>query len=75
MSKVIEINCETGESIERDMTSDELAAQAAMQAEAEANRIAAEIEAARVDALKVSARAKLVAGQPLTADEAALLVL
>ena len=75
MSKVIEIDCTTGESIERDMTPAELEAQAAMQAEAEANRLAAEAEAARVDALKVSARAKLVAGQPLTADEAALLVL
>jgi hypothetical protein len=75
MSKVIEIDCETGESIERDMTPAELEAQAAMQAEAEANRLAAEEEAARVDALKVSARAKLVAGQPLTAEEAALLVL
>jgi hypothetical protein len=57
------------------MTPAELEAQAAMAAEAEANRIAAEAEAARVDAVKVSARAKLVAGTPLTADEAALLVL
>jgi hypothetical protein len=75
MSKVIEIDCSTGESIERDMTEAELAAQAEMQAQTEANRLAAEEEAARVDALKVSARAKLVAGTPLTAEEAALLVL
>ena len=75
MSKVIEIDCSTGESVERDMTEAELEAQAAMQAEAEANRLAAEIEAARVEALKVSARAKLVAGTPLTAEEAETLVL
>lgn len=75
MSKVIEIDCSTGESVERDMTPAELEAQATMQAEAEANRLAAEEEAARVEALKTSARAKLVAGQPLTAEEAALLVL
>jgi hypothetical protein len=75
MSKVIEIDCSTGESIERDMTPAELEAQAAMAAQAESDRLAAEAEAARVEALKVSARAKLVAGQPLTAEEAALLVL
>lgn len=75
MSKVLEIDCSTGESIERDMTPAELEAQAAMQAQAEADRLAAEAEAARVETLKVSARAKLVAGTPLTEEEAATLVL
>jgi len=75
MSKVIEIDCSTGESVERDMTPAELEAQAAMQAQAEEARAAEDAAKAALDALKVSARAKLVAGQPLTADEAALLVL
>lgn len=75
MANAIEMNCETGEVIERPLTQEELAANEAIQAQAEADRAAAEAEAARVDALKVSARAKLVSGQPLTADEAALLVL
>jgi hypothetical protein len=75
MSKVIEINCETGESIERDMTPAELEAQAAMQAQAEENRAAEDAAKAALDALKASAKAKLVAGQPLTADEADTLVL
>jgi hypothetical protein len=75
MSKVIEIDCSTGESIERDMTPAELEAQAAMQAQAEENRAAEDAAKAASDALKASAKAKLVAGQPLTAEEADTLVL
>jgi hypothetical protein len=75
MSKVIEVDCSTGESIERDMTEAELEAQAAMQAQAEADRLAQEEAASALDALKASARAKLVAGQPLTEEEAGVLVL
>ena len=75
MSKVIEIDCSTGESIERDMTPAELEAQAAMQAQAEENRAAEDAAKAATEALKASAKAKLVAGQPLTAEEADTLVL
>ena len=75
MSTVIEIDCSTGISTERDMTSAELEAQAAMQAAAEAERLAAEEAKAALDALKASARAKLVAGTPLTEEEAATLVI
>lgn len=75
MSKVIEIDCSTGISTERDMTEAELAAQAAMAAQAEADRIAQEEAKAALDALKASARAKLVAGTPLTEEEAATLVI
>jgi hypothetical protein len=75
MSKVIEIDCSTGESIERDMTPAELEAQAAMQAQAEENRAAEQAEADAKAALKASAKAKLVAGQPLTEEEAATIVL
>lgn len=61
MSKVIEINCTTGESIERDMTPEELESQAAMQAKAEEDRASAEAEAAQVAADKAAAVAALVA--------------
>jgi hypothetical protein len=75
MTTVIEVNCETGESIERPLTAEEIAqreANAAAFAEAEAERVAA---AEALAALKASARAKLVAGTPLTEEEAATLVL
>jgi hypothetical protein len=75
MSKVIEIDCSTGVSVERDMTEAELTAQAAMAAQAEADRQAQEEAKAALDALKASARAKLVAGTPLTEEEAATLVI
>jgi hypothetical protein len=75
MSKVIEIDCSTGISTERDMTEAELEAQAAMQAQAAADRLAQEEAASALAALKASARAKLVAGQPLTEEEAGVLVL
>jgi hypothetical protein len=75
MSKVIEIDCSTGISTERDMTPAELEAQATMQAQAEEVRAAEDAAKAASDALKASAKAKLVAGQPLTADEADTLVL
>jgi glutamate racemase len=73
--KVIEINCATGETIERPMTAEEIAqreADAAAFAAAEAERVAA---AEALAALKASARAKLVAGTPLTEEEAATLVI
>lgn len=72
MSKVIEIDCSTGESIERDMTPAELEAQAAMQAEAERNRAAEDAAKAELEAAKASATAKLSA-LGLTADEIAAL--
>ena len=75
MTTAIEINCETGEVIERPLTADEIAANEAAAAQAEADRVAAEEAATALAALKTSARAKLVAGQPLTEEEAATLVL
>jgi hypothetical protein len=61
MSKVIEVNCETGESIERDMTADELVAQEAMRVQMEENRAAEEAAKAANDAAKASAESKLAA--------------
>lgn len=67
-------NCETQEETLVEFTAEEYAeAEAAAAAEAEAD-VARQAEADRVEALKVSARAKLVAGTKLTAEEAALLV-
>jgi hypothetical protein len=72
MSKVIEIDCATGISTERDMTQAELDAQAAMQAQAAEQQAAAEAEAAAKAAAKASAEAKLAA-LGLTAEEIAAL--
>ena len=73
-TKVI-IDCATGETKVVELTAAELAARDQIAAAAAEEREAREAEAARVAALKVSAKAKLVAGTPLTADEAAVLVL
>lgn len=70
-----EVNCETGAIIERPLTAEEITqreADAAAFVAAKAERTAvAEAHAA----LKASAKAKLVAGQPLTEAEAATIVL
>jgi hypothetical protein len=69
------VDCETGISTEIPLTAEEIAQReemAAAFAEAEAARVAAE-EA--LTALKASAKAKLVAGTPLTEEEAATLVI
>jgi hypothetical protein len=72
MATVIEVDCSTGISTEREMTAAEVTAQAAMQAEAEARRHEEEAEAAAVAEAKVSAEAKLTA-LGLTAEEIAAL--
>ena len=72
MTHVIEIDCATGISTERDMTQAELDAHAAMQAQAEADRAAAEAEAEAKATAKASAEAKLAA-LGLTAEEIAAL--
>lgn len=70
-----EINCETGEVIERPYTAEELANFEAFQQQQE-ERIAAEnAEKERIAALKESAKAKLIAGEPLTEEEASVLVI
>lgn len=73
--QVVEVNCETGEEIYRPMTAEELA-------QREEDRLAWEAletqkleAAAALVALKASAKAKLVAGQPLTEEEAAILII
>lgn len=69
------VNCETGIQETREYTPEEYAQDeldAIALAEVQASRIAAEEALA---ALKASAKAKLIAGQPLTAEEADTLVI
>jgi hypothetical protein len=73
LTKIV-VNCETGVTEEVELTPAEMAEVEAGRAQLELDREAAETEAARIEALKVSARAKLVAGEVLTADEAALII-
>ena len=69
------INCETGVQEEIELTDEEVAQREA-DAEAYATRKTEEDAAAEAKAaLKASAKAKLIAGQPLTAEEADVLVL
>ena len=73
--KKIVVDCSTGETTEVALTAEEIAQRdqdAAAYAEAEAARTAATEALA---ALKASAKAKLVAGTPLTEEEAATLVI
>jgi hypothetical protein len=73
-TKII-VNCATGEQSIVELTSAELAQRdqdAAAAAEAQAER---EEAAEALAALKASARAKLIAGTPLTEEEAAVLVI
>lgn len=71
----IEINCETGVESIIELTDAEVAEltyQAELAAEKKAEEDAAK---AAQEALKASAKAKLIAGQPLTAEEADTLVI
>jgi len=70
MTTAIEINCETGEVIERPLTADEIAANEAAQVQAEADRLAAEAEATT----KATAKAALLDKLGITAEEAILLL-
>jgi hypothetical protein len=71
----IEINCETGEETTRPLTAEEIAQLEAATAEFAEEQAAREAEAEALAALKASAKAKLVAGTPLTEEEAATLVI
>jgi hypothetical protein len=70
MTTAIEVNCATGEVIERPLTAEEIAANEAAAAQAEADRAAVEVKAA-ADA---EAKAALLAKLGITADEAKLLL-
>jgi hypothetical protein len=70
MTTAIEVNCKTGEVIERPLTAEELAANEAAAAQAAAEAHEAEVKAA-ADA---EAKAALLAKLGITADEAKLLL-
>lgn len=56
------------------LSAEEIAQRELEIAEAETRRAAFEAETARIEALKVSAREKMVAGEPLTEEEAAVVI-
>jgi aconitase B len=68
-------NCETGEVIQVPFTAEEIAEHEAMAAVETARRAAETAAAEALATLKASAKAKLIAGQPLTEKEAATIVL
>ena len=71
----IEINCTTGVESIIELTDAEIAQMATDRAAAEARQAEAAAAAEALATLKASAKAKLVAGTPLTAEEADTLVI
>ena len=71
----IEINCSTGVESIIELTDAEIAQMEADRVAAEADRVAREAAAEALATLKASAKAKLIAGTPLTAAEADTLVI
>lgn len=71
----VEHNCETGETIVRPLTDEERAEYQKNKELAEARYAQELVELQEKEALKVSARAKLVSGTPLTEEEAAIIIL
>jgi|13_taG_2_1085334.scaffolds.fasta_scaffold44082_2 hypothetical protein len=74
MKKLI-INCQTGEETLVDLTAEEVTQNEADVSTSEAQKTADATAKADNDALKDSAKAKLVAGEPLTDEEADTIVL
>jgi hypothetical protein len=71
----IEINCETGVESIIELTDAEVAEMEADAIAAAARKAEEDAAASALATLKASAKAKLVAGQPLTAEEADTLVI
>jgi hypothetical protein len=69
------VDCSTGEVTIEPLTAEEIADKEQRHAEYEAREKAREEQMARIATLKESAKAKLVAGEPLTEEEAATIVL
>jgi hypothetical protein len=72
---VSDTNCTTGVETVRPMTPEEIAIAEGNVAEIKARKEAQVAEEARISALKVSAKSKLIAGEPLTEEEASVLVI
>jgi len=73
-NKVI-VNCSTGEQEIMPLTKLEIDQVKADIVKADAERATQEAEEKRIADLKISAKAKLIAGEPLTEEEANLLVI
>ena len=71
----IEVNVTTGEQKIIPLTAEEIQQRELDAIEAATRKAEADAEKARIDALKASAKAKLVSGDPLTEEEAATLVI
>lgn len=71
----LELNCETGVETIIELTDAEIADLEKARAEADALRAAEAAKAEAIAALKESAKAKLIAGEPLTEEEASVLVI
>jgi hypothetical protein len=71
----VEVNCATGQVVNRPLTSEEIAQREADAAAFAAQKEQEEAAAAAKAALKESAKNKLIAGEPLTAEEAEVLVI
>ena len=74
LTKVV-VDCSTGVQAIIPLTAEEIAQREIDMAAAEEARVAREADEAAKAALKESAKAKLIAGQPLTAEEAAVLII
>jgi hypothetical protein len=73
--KMVEVDCSTGIETVRDFTEQELEALEQVRVETEKFETAQKAEEKRVSDLKNSAKYKLVNGQPLTPEEASVLVI
>ena len=71
----MEVNCETGEQTIHELTDAEIAQREADAIAAAAQQEEAAQAATALAALKASAKAKLISGQPLTPEEADTLVI
>ena len=69
------VDCSTGERTVVELTDEEIAEREAMAAAAAEEEAARQAEAEALQALKDSAKAKLIAGTPLTEEEASVLVI
>jgi len=69
------VDCATGAQTYVPLSAEEIEERELMALQAAEEQAAREAAEAEREALKASARAKLVAGEPLSAEEAALLVL
>jgi len=73
--KVVEFDCSTGVETVRDLNAEELEALELIKAESLRLESEKKAEEKRVADLKTSAKYKLVNGQPLTPEEASVLVI